>query len=105
MAYRPMSKTQVVEGIADVTGQACLEWERLKDKHRGRLKLYYRYPNRRQRVGRLRVAAADPGRGWRLACDMRFSSSWNRKEAEHFIHNRVVTLPILRGPFKDYVAN
>lgn len=63
--------------------------------------LYYIPPTKKERIGRLKVAARDPKRGWRRACHMRLEPRWSPEEARCFIGIVLNQLPILRGPFED----
>lgn len=102
MSKRPISKEKVRVLMDEVIGHAAEEWETLRDgEATGVLFLYYRKPNERQRIGRLKVSDTDPKRGWKRAADMPMSRTWSEAEVKFFIADRLMQLPILRGPFKD----
>lgn len=100
MAHRPISNEKLREVIESTVEQACDEWEALRARGVDEpIRLYFRKPNDRQRVGRLKVATSDPKRGWELAVHMRMSPKWTRDETKFFVYERLVKLPLLRGPF------
>lgn len=99
MARRAISKIKVRNALKSLVRETGKQWESLKQESpEDNLKLYFRYPNDRQRVGRLKVSAEDPKRGWRLATDMEFNDEWTREEAEAFIFTHMIRMPILRPP-------
>ena len=101
MARRAVSKSRIRDALKKMVNTAGDEFLSLKDKKKdGSLRLYYRFPNDRQRVGRLKVSERDPARGWRLANDIVMAREWTREQAEAFIFETMIRLPLLRPPFK-----
>jgi hypothetical protein len=101
MARRPVSKSKIREALKKLVDETGNEFVSLKDETSKKgLRLYYRFPNDRQRVGRLKVAAKDPKRGWRLANDIEMARDWTREQAEAFIFETMIRLPMLRPPIQ-----
>jgi ribosome assembly protein YihI (activator of Der GTPase) len=97
MARRPVSKSKIRAALNELVNETGNEFQSLKDeKSRKGLRLYYRFPNDRQRVGRLKVAEKDPKRGWRLANDIEMARDWTKEQAEAFIFETMIRLPLLR---------
>lgn len=97
MAKRPVSKERARAALDELTKDAGAQWRQLRNpKESQTLRLYYRHPNRRQWIGRLKVAATDPHRGWKLANGVCFDPSWSQKQAEAFIYESMIRVPILR---------
>jgi len=102
MRTRSISKEMVRASMDRIVREACAQWNELRERLRKgeSLFLYYRHPASRNRIGRLKVANADPKRGWMLACNLGMPASWSEEQAEAFIYEQMIRLPILKGPFK-----
>ena len=82
--------------------KACDEWQALVDDDPTTpVYLYWYPPNKRQRLGRVKAARKRPRVGWRLVANMIMSPRWSHELAMTFIVQRMLLLPILRGPIKS----
>jgi hypothetical protein len=96
-----MSVDRICKNMNKVASAATEEWEQLTEEDPGApVRLYYKEPKAKERVGRLKVARRDPKRGWKLVVNMVMSARWTRDETLYFIKTRMLQLPIIRGPFK-----
>ena len=85
-----------------VAEAACEEWaSRVSADPETPLFLYWRAPNKKQRLGRVKVAPQKPRAGWQLVARMVMSPNWTRLQALNYILDRMLWLPILRGPVKE----
>ena len=99
MSDRGRSLERVKKDMLALADSACEEWEReiAKDPNQT-LKLYYRKPNSKQQIGRLKVTAHQPRKGWMLVSGFVMSQRWSRDDVLYYIKSMMVKLPILRGP-------
>lgn len=94
-----LSKERVRSMLSQLVQRTCQNWERRAKK--GPLRLYYRPPSDDRRIGDLRLTPTDPGDEWQLTCNLLVYPNWTQQQVEYFVHDRLVRLPILRGPFGD----
>ena len=102
MRPQGISANEACDHIRKRAAEACDEWESLMNEDpEAPAYLYWREPNKKQRVGRLKVANENPKRGWKLVAEMMLSPRWTREETHYFVLERMLYLPILRGPIKQ----
>lgn len=102
MSRAGITAKQACEHINKVAQRACEEWtELVSEDPDAQVRLYWIAPVSKERIGRLKVARNDPKRGWRLTANMPMSARWSREEALCFILERVLRVPILKGPIRE----
>lgn len=99
MSKGAIKTKKVCDSMIEAAERACDDWESMVDEDPdAAVYLYWRPPNKKQRIGRIKVAREDPKRGWKLTAHMMMSSRWSRNETMCFILERMLWVPILRGP-------